>query len=460
MLRYYGTSDQTEHSADDGTVRGLRIPLKREAETVLKYFVETTEALLTAALLIGLMTGFAKRAYGKAGSIPVLALSLFGAGAAVVMAYLKNTTRKIDTSLWNLRIFMFSLSALGAFCVLALLAALLKKKLPRPAGIALQALASAALGVIAAGLLIYLLPDVFTNPYTILMTEKTVLSSAFLLKTIGILLGVLMVFLAGLAAYKALLRLQTWQALLILGPALIFNGLRQGANCIRIMQQKRIITRDFKYYHECFEIIKFTSNRDYLFTYAALCVSLLAPVFLLIRTFMNKETYKNPAEHRKIRKKKLVSRRWAVLSLLCTAFGVLTLTKLHAIANRKIELAPVENCIMDDSNLYIPFEQVQDGHLHRFAYTTEDNVAIRVIIIKKPNSSAYGIGLDACDICGETGYYEKDGQVVCKLCDVVMNINTIGFKGGCNPIVIPYSIKNGQIVIPFEGLLEYKKEFQ
>ncbi|HAG13036.1 MAG TPA: hypothetical protein DCG49_04150, partial [Ruminococcus sp.] len=37
---------------------------------------------------------------------------------------------------------------------------------------------------------------------------------------------------------------------------------------------------------------------------------------------------------------------------------------------------------------------------------------------------------------------------------------TIGFKGGCNPIVIPYKIENGQILIPAEGLLEYEKEFK
>ena len=85
---------------------------------------------------------------------------------------------------------------------------------------------------------------------------------------------------------------------------------------------------------------------------------------------------------------------------------------------------------------------------------------IRFIVIKKPNSSSYGIGLDACDICGETGYYEKDGQVVCNLCDVVMNINTIGFKGGCNPIVIPYAIENGKILVPVDGLVEFEKEFK
>ena len=110
--------------------------------------------------------------------------------------------------------------------------------------------------------------------------------------------------------------------------------------------------------------------------------------------------------------------------------------------------------------------------LHRFAYTTEPGVAtetgytttggvgVRFIVIKKPGASAYGIGLDACEICGETGYYERDGQVVCKLCDVVMNINTIGFKGGCNPIPFEYSVEDGSIVVDPAELAQFEKTFK
>ena len=41
-----------------------------------------------------------------------------------------------------------------------------------------------------------------------------------------------------------------------------------------------------------------------------------------------------------------------------------------------------------------------------------------------------------------------------------MNISTIGFTGGCNPIVIPYEVNNGQIIVPISGLLEYEREFK
>ena len=136
------------------------------------------------------------------------------------------------------------------------------------------------------------------------------------------------------------------------------------------------------------------------------------------------------------------------------------MTAVNAYANKEVELSPIEEAKTDGDNFTIPFDQVNDGHLHRFGYTTDNDVVIRFIIIQKPNSASYGIGLDACEICGETGYYEKNGQVVCNLCDVIMNINTIGFKGGCNPIPIDYRIENGNIVVPVERLLEHESEFK
>ena len=71
-----------------------------------------------------------------------------------------------------------------------------------------------------------------------------------------------------------------------------------------------------------------------------------------------------------------------------------------------------------------------------------------------------GVGFDACEVCGNAGYYERGSQVVCKRCDVVMNINTIGFKGGCNPIPLAYEVGDGNLVFRLEDLLAGEKEFR
>ena len=146
--------------------------------------------------------------------------------------------------------------------------------------------------------------------------------------------------------------------------------------------------------------------------------------------------------------------------MVCAVFSFVTLTALRVYANQEIEISPVEDAKVTKDSVIVTFDQVSDGHLHRFGYTTDKGKTVRFIVIKKPNSSAYGIGLDACDICGETGYYEREGQVVCNLCNVVMNINTIGFKGGCNPIVIDYKIQDGNIIVPIAELVKHEDIFK
>jgi uncharacterized membrane protein len=94
---------------------------------------------------------------------------------------------------------------------------------------------------------------------------------------------------------------------------------------------------------------------------------------------------------------------------------------------------------------------VGDGALHRFVYKSSQGVDIRNIIIKK-SETAFGVGLDACDVCGPSGYYERKGQVICILCDVVMNKSTIGFAGGCNPVPLKFSLKDGYLIIKTEDL--------
>ncbi len=105
-------------------------------------------------------------------------------------------------------------------------------------------------------------------------------------------------------------------------------------------------------------------------------------------------------------------------------------------------------------------EAVNDFHLHRFEWQTPNGVNVRWIVVRKPNSASYGVGLDACEVCGNAGYYERNGLVVCRRCDVVMNTNTIGFKGGCNPIPLPYEVEGGNLVFAMSDLIAGEREFK
>ncbi|MBQ9276900.1 MAG: DUF2318 domain-containing protein, partial [Clostridia bacterium] len=126
------------------------------------------------------------------------------------------------------------------------------------------------------------------------------------------------------------------------------------------------------------------------------------------------------------------------------------------------KLTYVETYTAEEECIIIPFEFVVDGHLHRFGYKTSNNVTSRfIVVLKTEGTSNYGVGLDACEVCGEAGYYENnDGQVVCKKCAVVMNKTTIGMKGGCNPIIIDYDIDSEKITVPVSEMYAHEKEFK
>ena len=86
---------------------------------------------------------------------------------------------------------------------------------------------------------------------------------------------------------------------------------------------------------------------------------------------------------------------------------------------------------------------------------------MRFLVVKKPIGTAYGLGLDACEICGIAGYYERgEEEIVCRRCDVVMNKNTIGVHGGCNPIPFPYEIRESNIFINVKDLEANEKRFR
>lgn len=147
---------------------------------------------------------------------------------------------------------------------------------------------------------------------------------------------------------------------------------------------------------------------------------------------------------------------WTLVIMACS-LSALIVGLNHV--NEMPELSPPEQYTMVNKVATIPFEQVSDGHLHRFEYKAADGTVMRFIVIRK-HGGAFGLGLDACDICGPTGYYEKDGKIICMRCNVALNVATIGFRGGCNPIPFPFKVHNSVISIQAQDLDALSSHFK
>jgi uncharacterized membrane protein len=128
------------------------------------------------------------------------------------------------------------------------------------------------------------------------------------------------------------------------------------------------------------------------------------------------------------------------------AWMIVTSTTLRAVNSRGPVISEPKLITLTAGMIRLDLGVISDGNLHRHAYQTEEGTPVRFIVIKK-SQSAFGVGLDACDICGQSGYYQRGDQVICKLCDVVMNKSTIGFPGGCNPVPLSFTLSGGSLVI-------------
>ena len=236
---------------------------------------------------------------------------------------------------------------------------------------------------------------------------------------------------------------RVWPAAFILISLLANHALM----VVRILKAKRWIAIP----KGAWDVMSWFINHEAVFTIAA-GLALCAVVVLTWLASRSIPTVgANPAEGRLGRARSRLYKSMAGTAALGYLCGALLITVGVAYGSQEIELSPPESFSVVDDQVSVNLADISDGHLHRFEYTTSGGVKVRFIVIQKSGSS-FGVGLDACEICGPSGYYEKDGKVICKLCEVAMNIATIGFKGGCNPIPIDYKVSNGTLTVPISAL--------
>jgi uncharacterized membrane protein len=419
---------------------------------MLRYLILTIENSLGTAILLALIFMAPYAAYGV-GRGPLRRWAPFGVAAGLAVALILSAvihgTVLINREFLNIGILSVAIAS-GILFILTLWG-LFGKMAPRVHSFA--GAASAAL--LSASLLVYCLPTVILYPAQFRLAGESVFSTDFLFKSIGYLAGLLIVFLAALALFRVRRGISGSLLRVLLTAALAVNMLDQFSTIVQFLLARRIIPMS----KGVFEFVKLTVNYDNYFLYIIMAITLPLPFLLWAANLRPAGEWENPAQHRKIKSAARGIRRWSALILACYLLSVISVTAVKAYDGREVRLSPAEPMDADGVRAAIPIENINDGHLHRFAYISSEGIEVRFIVIKK-NESAWGVGLDACDICGATGYYEREDEVICKLCDVVMNKATIGFKGGCNPVPLAYEVSNGNIIIKIQDLENEQHRFK
>lgn len=288
----------------------------------------------------------------------------------------------------------------------------------------------------------YALPDVILQLTIFVDSSTPPFTSDMLLRALGFVLGVIAAICLSLMvrSLRATSNAISFKIAIVLSMIILL--VQHVTSLLQIMQGSILLyIDDFS-----FSVLVWLINNNPLMIMAQISVFLIPAVASLVIGFKTAVVGENAAEIRTKRAFKRKSRKSALAALLAAVTVILTLTVGVSVMNIKPTLTPPEPYELHDGLATINFVQISDGHLHRFQYKAKDGTVMRFIIIKK-NGGAYGVGLDACENCGDAGYYEKDGKIICRKCDVAINLATIGFKGGCNPIPFPYKAGHGKITI-------------
>lgn len=436
---------------------------------MLTYLINVTDDMLALSLLTGMVLAFLDTFCRSSGRLIGRLGLLAGFIAAAVRAYFTNTRRIKDG--WKVGTYGYGFSLGFLVLTLILLAVfayfLMRKKEKSKMKTAASWVISLSFALLMTAFLYCSLPNVLVYPFKFDTGGNGIISSEFFLRLGGYLLGIIICALSGFGVYKLYMcsALKGIRAVpfAAMCTGLVLYGVYFFGKLMAVLTTRKIID-DL----DLFNFAAQSNNLSHWYTYGLFILALVVGIIFFIKSFTKKEPFSTKAQQRKQRALWRSGKRYSLVLIACFIAGILCSTLFVEMNKVVIREAPVEEPVIikdaggEDKELQVPLEMVSDGHLHRFGYKTAEGSYVRfIVVLKQENTSNYGVGLDACEICGEAGYYENNsGQIVCKKCNVIMNRTTIGMKGGCNPIIIDYDMDENAITVPVSEMIKNQKIFK
>ena len=416
---------------------------------MLQYLISITDNTFVPVIILALVSAVFVQSNLYSGKKYLIIGFLLGMLAAIIYAILKRNTGIAVREYYDLGVII-------PWCIIViplLISWSLRNSFQQPIiKILLAVLTAVAIGLITA----QCLPNILLYPFGFDVGMESIFNNDYLFKWVGYGFALLVCGLIGWLIYRLCARLSTRLVMVIATFAIIIFTIQNAINLLQILIVRRFISPQ----QWMMDLVIFILAHVNLFTFIFMVLVLLLTVLLYTKAKTTSLVGNNPAQIRKLKASLRRDRRTSLLLMAGVAITAYTVTRARYIFEKGVELTPAEPVTLNaDGLIVIPLEQVNDGNLHRYGYQTTDGTLVRFIVIKK-SENAYGVGFDACDICGASGYYQRGNQVVCSLCDVVMNIATIGFSGGCNPVPLKYEILDGNMIIRPTHLEVEKSRFK
>ena len=424
---------------------------------MLKFYIDVINYLAIFAFLLGIITALLVKYKKLYLNIVVGLVSLVGLACSVTMTVFKQLypQKMVKISLqynrWALAIGML-------FMLVALVLQIIKtfRKCEND-----KLCIASAISIIFSTIAVWFLgftiiPQVYALTKEFVAFGENSFGTQSLLRLGGFLLGLLTIFLIALSVQKVYFRLKPCLAKVFALAIFFVGSIDFFLRGVSALARLRFLKSSNPF------VFNVMILEDKSTTYITILFAIVAVIFSFLLFKDSRKivgTFKNNALLRLEKARLKNNKHWLSSLAFFSILSVFAITVVHSHITKPVALTPPQPYQEEGNMIVIPLTDVEDGHLHRFSYIATGGNNVRFIVVKKPKGGSYGIGLDACDICGLAGYYERNDEVVCKRCDVVMNKSTIGFKGGCNPVPFEYEIKDKKIYIDKATLEKEKDRF-
>lgn len=275
---------------------------------------------------------------------------------------------------------------------------------------------------------------------TVLILSAVSLNSTELLSFLGTLLGVGAAVAFGVMFVKGSVRINlqkffkvTTAILFLVAAQLLVSGLHELSESGVLPSSK-----------EEMAIIGPIVRNDLFFFVTIIALAALMILFDAKRRAPALATA-SPAERRKAAWSARKERLWMGSVYVFSFIFIAMVTAEFVYAKSVSALSPATEVSFNRGSLTIPVKQVADGDLHRYQ-ALENGTEVRFFLYQKPDGKIATV-FDACEICGPVGFFKSGNGVTCKNCAAPVNTQSIGAKGGCNPIPLQATQTADSIVI-------------
>jgi high-affinity iron transporter len=283
----------------------------------------------------------------------------------------------------------------------------------------------------------------------ILILRAVELSSAGLQVWIGTAIGIAIAVAVGLFFFQGTLRIPlhrffkaTSAILMVVAFQLALTGIHELSEAMWIPSSKT----------EMSTIGPIVRNEVFFFV-----VILGAAALVVLREWFSSkapvvEAAGNSADRRMREHAFRRQRLWSfAAALLCIAV-VLSFAGEYVYGKVAAAPAPSKPLVAEGNLIRIPLTDLTDSSLHFYTADVNGSV-IRFLVIHKTNGD-YATALDACQICGPSGYRQEGQSIICRTCGAAIYIPSIGESGGCNPIGVKSHVEGGAVVVDLSAIGE------